>query len=178
MEEIWKNIKGLTGYQISNLGRVKSLAKNIVKGNIIQHRNERILTPHLNIDGYLCININYNHKNRKYFIHRLIAENFIPNPNNYPCINHKDENKLNNSISNLEWCTFKYNVNYGTAMQRRIEKQSKSVIQYDLQGNKIAEYKSIKDAAIATGINKTRIAYCCKQEVGGFIWKYNIKTNS
>lgn len=172
MIEIWNNIENLEGYQISNLGRVKSLPKTINKGKIVQHRCEKILTPHFNSDGYLCININYKGINKKYFIHRLIAKAFIPNPNNYPCINHIDENKLNNSISNLEWCTYKYNINFGTAMQRRVEKQSKSVIQYDLQGNKIAEYNSIKEASIATGINKNSIGYCCKQEAGGYKWKY------
>ena len=112
MEE-WKDIKGYEGiYQISNKGRVKSLKFN----------KENILIPAKHNRGYLFINLCKNGKVKKYLIHRLVAEAFLPNPDNLPQVNHKDENKLNNNVENLEWCSNKYNVNYGS----RNEKASKN----------------------------------------------------
>ena len=114
MEEIWRDIKNYEGlYQISNLGRVKRLRF------INRHLNfekEKILKPYK--DGgnyYFVIGLHKDGKRKYKAIHRLVAETFIPNPNNYPVVNHKDENKLNNRIDNLEWCTHKYNSNYGNA---------------------------------------------------------------
>jgi hypothetical protein len=109
--EIWKDIEGYEGlYQISNMGRVKACAK--WGGCIFQ--KEKLLKLHDNGKNYLYVDL-YNHKSerRKYYIHRLVGKAFIDNPNNYPHINHKDENKLNNVYYNLEWCTAKYNCNYG-----------------------------------------------------------------
>ena len=108
MEE-WKDIKGYEGiYQISNKGRVKTLGNNKTKKEKIRDGK---------IDrGYKRISLCKNGKEKKYSIHRLVAEAFLPNPDNLPVVNHKDENKLNNNVENLEWCTQEYNVNYsGTA---------------------------------------------------------------
>lgn len=109
--EIWKDIKGYEGlYQISNIGRVKSHPR--IKGCI--YHKEKILSPHDNGNGYLCVDLyGGNNNRRKYYIHRLVAEMFIQNPNDYPIVNHKDENRKNNIVANLEWCTYKYNLNYG-----------------------------------------------------------------
>lgn len=107
MKEIFKPIKGLEGlYSISNLGRVRNEKFN------------RILNPSLKNNGYYYHNLSVNGKKKNFYIHRLIAEAFIPNPYDYPVINHKDENKTNNSIDNLEWCTIEYNLNYGTRNYR------------------------------------------------------------
>lgn len=118
MEEKWLDIKDYEGlYQISNLGKVKSLEKKAGFSN----RKERILKQHLDKDGYVKVYLCKNNKVKFLSIHRLIAEAFIPNPNNLPQINHKDENKANNKIENLEWCTCKYNINYGTRTKRQKE---------------------------------------------------------
>lgn len=127
--EIWKDIKGYEGlYQISNYGNVKSLERVIEdnKGSYI--KKEKILTPTINNRGYYHIGLRNNSKTKYYYVHRLVAEAFIPNPNNYPIINHKDEDKTNNKVDNLEWCTPKYNANYGTAIQRRITTTDYSTI--------------------------------------------------
>ena len=118
MKEIWKDIKGYEGlYQISNYGEVKSLEKKAG----FSTRKEKILKQHLDKDGYVKVYLCKNNKVKFLSVHRLIAEAFIPNPNNFPQINHKDENKQNNKIENLEWCTCKYNINYGTRTKRQKE---------------------------------------------------------
>ena len=104
-EEIWKDIKGYEGlYQISNYGRVKSFG-----GKIRSHKNDMILKLKIR-NTYNVTNLTKNDKKKSFQIHRLVAEAFIPNPNNYPIVNHKDENPLNNYVDNLEWCTQKFNV--------------------------------------------------------------------
>lgn len=110
--EIWRDIKGFEGlYQISTFGRVKSLPKYTYSRGYPQLRKEKILKP-----GYTGKNRCYAtvilNDGKGYKVHRLVAEAFIPNPNNLPCVNHKDENPLNNRVDNLEWCTNQYNVKY------------------------------------------------------------------
>ena len=108
MEEIWKDIKGYEGlYQISNLGRVKSISRKINTFYGYRKTKEKILKSSYDKDGYLKITITNNWKHKTHKIHRLVAEAFIPNPDNKPTINHIDGNKLNNSIDNLEWATRK-----------------------------------------------------------------------
>ena len=113
MEEIWKPIKNYENeYQVSNLGRIKSLERY---DKFNRHIIEKILIPRIHTGGYLRVGLN----KKDFYIHRLVAEAFIPNPNDYPQVNHKDENSTNNNVSNLEWCTQKYNVNYGTLKERQ-----------------------------------------------------------
>lgn len=110
MKEEFRPIKGYEGlYEVSNLGNVRNV------------KTGRILKSFDNKRGYLTIRLSKNGKSSKFYIHRLVAEAFISNPNNYPVINHKDEIKTNNSIDNLEWCTQKYNINYGTRAIRQKE---------------------------------------------------------
>lgn len=112
MEEIWKDIKGYEGlYQVSNLGRVRSLRDN--------HKNKRIKTlKPCNRGNYLGVCLMKENRRKCHLIHRLVAIHFIENKSNLPCVNHKDENKINNHVSNLEWCNQKYNANYGTRNER------------------------------------------------------------
>ena len=112
MKEEWRYIKEYEGlYQVSSLGRVKSL-------NYRNSNKEKILKLNLNKSGYLHICLSKNGKVKAFNVHRLVAQAFIPNPNNYPIINHKDEDKSNNCVNNLEWCTYGYNSNYGTCKHR------------------------------------------------------------
>lgn len=114
--EIWKAIEGYEGlYEISNYGRVKSL------------KRKRILKQCLTYKGYCCIGLYKNNKFKSFLVHRLVAMAFIQNPNKFPIINHKDENKANNHVDNLEWCTHKYNTNYGTGIKRKNEKCLKPI---------------------------------------------------
>ena len=123
MKEKWKDIEGFEGrYKISNFGRVKSVERTVYyRGtnqtcadfDVAKYCPEIILKTFV-ARGYEHISLRKGSKSKTYSIHRLVATHFIPNPNNYPSINHKDENKLNNKSDNLEWCTHKYNSNYGT----------------------------------------------------------------
>ena len=114
--EVFKDIKGYPNYQISNLGRVWSKKRQIY------------LKPHKNNSGYLSVVLpSINGKYKRELIHRLVALTFIDNPNNYPCVNHKDENKENNSASNLEWCDRSYNINYGSRNEKAGKKIKKPI---------------------------------------------------
>ena len=118
MKVVWKDIKGYEGiYQISNFGEVIRLRSYDSRNHL---RNSKILKQRTTSDGYLQLGLHKNGKETKYLVHRLVAEAFLPNPDNLTEVNHIDENKQNNCISNLEWCTHKYNTNYGTCQERRL----------------------------------------------------------
>ena len=168
--EEWKPIVGYEGwYEVSSFGRVRSVDRLVgySDGSKRLHRG-RILKATPDKDGYdrVVLSTPEGHKNR--LVHRLMAIAFIPNPDNLPEVNHKDENKRNNVIDNLEWCTDKYNVNYGTGLHRRAAsqrndpEQSKPIIQYDKDGRKVAEYPSIREAARQTGIKRDTISRSCR----------------
>ena len=163
--EIWKDIEGYEGlYQVSNKGRVKSL----------KYGKERILRPGIDRDGYYKIML-YNDSARKTFrLHRLVAEAFIPNLDNKPEVNHKDENKKNNCVENLEWIRHIDNCNYGT----RNKRLSRKLLQYSKDGEFIKEWQSAVEVKRVLGIDHGNIARCCKgryKSAGNFIWKYKEK---
>lgn len=119
--EKWKPIPDYENlYEVSSYGRVKSLEKYRYNNGGKQLLKERILRPINNGNGYFMVRLYKNKTNKYYLIHRLVAEAFIPNPDNLPMINHRDEDKTNNVADNLEWCDAKYNSNYGTAIERTI----------------------------------------------------------
>lgn len=135
MKEIWRDIKEYEGlYQISNLGRVKSLCKRT------NHKNELILKLGIR-NTYNTIVLLKNKVRKSYQVHRLVAEAFLPNPNNYPIVNHKDENPLNNCVDNLEWCTQKHNVLYSKKKMCKC----KNVIKSNINEQYIFKSKSISN---------------------------------
>jgi hypothetical protein len=172
MKEIWKDIKGYEKlYWISNLGRVKSKRK--------------ILKPCVNKrTGYIYVCLTKNNKGKDMVIHRLVAQVFIPNPNNLPQVNHKDENKNNNCVNNLEWCTPKYNCNYGTRNSKLYNKTSfrkghkpkscKKVEKYSLDGLLLDTYYSIREAGRKNNFSASSIYKSCegKTKCKNYIWKY------
>ena len=116
IEEIWRPVVGYEGlYEVSNLGRVRSLDMyvKVGYGNYRLHKG-KVLSPTKNKNGYLKVNLYCNGKQKTIDVHRLVTEAFLPNPDNLPQVNHKDEDKTNNRVENLEWCDHKYNMNYGT----------------------------------------------------------------
>ena len=170
--EIWRDIRDYEGlYQVSNYARVKSLERRWLKGN---YHQEFLLTP--KIGKYIRVGLNKNGKQKWYSVHRLVAEAFIPNPNNLPCVNHKDENPHNNIPENLEWINYKGNTNYGTCIERRSSKLKKPIIQMDMEGNPIREWASAADVEREWNRSVSRnIRETCKgkhNSAYGSKWKY------
>lgn len=155
--EIYKDIEGYEGYKISNYGNVKSL----------KFGKEKILKQTKDKDGYLYVGLCKQGKIKMCKVHRLVAKAFIANPNNLQQVNHKDENKTNNNVTNLEWCTNEYNINYGTRNQRA----SKQVI--CLETGVI--YPSLKEVKRQLGFAQSYISFACRgkrKRAYGYTWKY------
>lgn len=178
MEEIWVDIKSYEGlYQVSNLGRVRSLERMVRNGgDTVRVVKEKILKPWSDKNGYLHVTLCDKSTNKKKFkIHRLVATMFIPNPNNLPQVNHKDEDKQNNKFDNLEWCTNRYNQEYGTKWERQKENShKKEVVQLSKDNEIIKIWESIREAN-RNGYNRTCIYECCvgTQKIHrGYKWMY------
>ena len=173
MIEIFKDIKDYEGlYQVSNLGQILSL-------NYYRSGKPKLLKPGKNKKGYLLVNLYKNRKRKSYKIHQLVAEHFIPNPDNLPEINHIDEDKTNNRVDNLEWKSHKDNCNHGTRNERIAKtmtngKRSKPVLQLSLSGELIREWPSISECG-RNGFNHRNIVSCCNgklKQYKGFRWMY------
>lgn len=172
MEE-WKDIEGYEGlYQVSNYGRVKSLGRCItyIDGRKKEIK-EKMLHLFTNELGYYHVSLSKCGVVKRFKVHRLVAKAFLENPNNYPAINHRDENPQNNRVENLEWCTIAYNNSYGTARERGRAKQlndetkSKIVMKFDINGNLIEVYPSASEAARQNNSSPSQISRAC---LGGF----------
>ncbi|MBR3164001.1 HNH endonuclease [Candidatus Saccharibacteria bacterium] len=178
MSEIWKAVPGYEGkYEVSDQGRVRSLPhivtmKKINAKSYPYYFKGKILKPYVGKGGYLYVSLVI----KREYVHRLVAMAFIPNPDNLPQVNHKDENKQNNIVSNLEWCTQKYNLKYGTGQERRHKQLKVPVIATDKDGSEY-RFESITEAAGKTGAGSRHIAYCCRgvkryRTAGGYRWRY------
>lgn len=161
--EVWKDVQGYEGlYQISNLGRVKSL-----------YKNTKILMPRLNNRGYQYVMLFKDKKYKHFLVHRLVAQTFIPNPDKLPQVNHIDENKENNCVSNLEWCTNIYNNLYRGKAKRVGIKEGICVAQYNLKGELVKVWNSAHEAA-REGYNASHIRECCLGQVqthNNYMWR-------
>lgn len=168
MTEEWKEIDGFDGaYLVSTAGRIISLVRG----------NRRELKGSLNGDGYREITLTKQGKPVRRYVHRLVAETFIPNPWGKPCVNHRDYDRSNNAVSNLEWVTYYENSEYSyeRVVAASREKSCKPVIQYDKRGNFIHRYESLSEAGRETGVNVGHIGRCVKgyeKTAGGYIWRY------
>lgn len=166
--ELWKNVLGFDVlYEVSNLGRVRTLYDRF-KGYTDQYK---YLTPTDNDNGYLRFNFKLNGKSKTVYLHKLVAQAFVPNNQNYQEVNHIDENKYNCCASNLEWCDHKYNCNYGTRNLRSGLKNCKKI--KCVETNII--YNSIDEASKKLNIIKTAICNCLNgrsKSCGGYRWEY------
>lgn len=183
--EIWKDIPGYVGqYQVSNLGNVKSLERQVkdhlgitrtIKPCILKQRNSH--------KGYRVVSLTQNAKDKNFLVHRLVGMAFIENPENKPQINHIDGNKQNNCVENLEWCTNSENQKHAyklglNKVGKRSDKHKCPVLQIDILTNQIiAEYPSIVDASRKMGRKQSNIGSCCKSKYGrktafGYKWRF------
>lgn len=151
-------------------------------GKVFSTRTNKILKQGMRGE-YRYVEINVNGVAKKEYVHRLVAEAFLPNPNNLPIVNHKDENPRNCNVNNLEWCTHKYNTNYGTCIERIIKNMpdkkgansilSVPIYQYDLEGNLIAKHDGMREAARQTGLSSVSISKACNgklKQYAGYVW--------
>lgn len=178
-DEKWKSIKGYDGiYEVSNKGRIR------------RNDNVRHVMMHYDVSplGYKRVNLSINNTAKKFLVHRLVAEAFLDNPNDYPIINHKDEKPWNNTVENLEWCNYSYNNSYNDLPARRMKTRSKNikngktkigrpVVQLDLNDNFIKEWANAERAYVELGISSSTISACCrhvphKKTAGGYKWIY------
>lgn len=164
----WKVINDYPNYSVSDTGLVKS--------------KTQLLKPSYAKGGYLKVGLYKNGKMTNKLIHRLVAQLFLTNPDNLPQVNHKDENKTNNKASNLEWCTAKYNDNFGSRNNRMKKntinnpRKSKAVLQFDLLGNLIKKWPSARECG-RNGFSQGAISACCRGEYKqhhDFLWKYEV----
>lgn len=187
MGEIWKIIPGTyEKYSVSNLGRVRrnehytDVRPDNYHFNWRKHHyKEKVLKPYTNSDGYKVVTLQMSGGwNMVRRVHTLVAEAFVPNPENKPCVNHKNEIRDDNRADNLEWCTVEYNNRYGTRTEKIRKSSGKRIAQYDLQGNLIKIWNSISEAMRSFGCNgNSGISRVCRGVAGrktykGFVWKY------
>lgn len=176
MEEIWKDVKGYEGYyQVSTLGRIKSLSRHRKVGWADYTSKEKIIAQCNHRCGYKLVLLHKNGEKKMYKVHQLVATAFIFNPNNLPCVNHKDEDKTNNCVDNLEWCDHSYNNNYGSRNEKVRKANCKTVIQLSLDGKYIKEWNGMREAARSIGCVCSRISEVCRgkrRSHGGYLWKF------
>lgn len=183
IHEIWKAVEGYSGfYEVSNLGNVKSLYRSVPK----------LLSQKTDKDGYKLVSLYKCGESRTYRVHRLVATSFLPNADNLPFINHKDEVRGNNAASNLEWCTAAYNTNYGgcrnrnrdshlgkkqsaETIKKRVAKTRKPIVQKTISGDFVAKWDGIRKCAETLGIDSSSLSKCCMGKLPhykGFKWEY------
>ncbi|BBD20125.1 HNH endonuclease [Lactobacillus phage T25] len=155
--EIWKDIEGYEGlYQISNMGRVRSLDRKDAR----EHRIKgKILAITSATNGYRKIGLMKDGNIKNHSVHRLVAKAFLDNPSNLPQVNHKDEDKTNNVVSNLEWCTQSYNNGYGTRNGRAAKANEKPIYVVTSSGNRYF-FRSIEKAAELLGLSRGNVSTC------------------
>lgn len=166
MEEVWADIEGYENlYVISSKGRCWS------------YKTNKLLKEIINNDGYLRFSLFKDGKQKRYLVHRLVAKSFVDNPNQYPEINHINENVKDNCVENLEWCTHKQNINYGSRNKKvslalkNNQNSAKRVQNIDT----LKIYDSLTKAEKETGIDLSQICLCCKNKAktaGGYRWRY------
>lgn len=166
MENEWKPVEGFEGfYEVSTNGKVRSCSRlvksrycnRIIKGKELKQVKDQ--------DGYCKVQLSKEGKATSKAVHRLVAQAFIPNPNNYPVINHRDENKENNNVSNLEWCTVKYNTLYNDGVMRRAVKRRKPILVISEKGE-IFHFNSITEAEEKLNLNHGNVVGCLKGYYG------------
>lgn len=169
----WKTIEKYPLYEVSTDGQIRNV------------KTGRVLKPYLSSSiGYYKVKLmgGKNKKGDQMYVHRLVAEAFIQNPENYQCVNHKDQDRTNNCAENLQWCSHQYNSTYKDAQQKRVasfkEHLRQDIVQYDLDGNEIARFNTVAKAAASIHGNRSSLSSILNgwnATYKGFIWKFEDK---
>lgn len=172
---MWKDVVGYEGlYQVNEFGEVKSVRRTKSNNRGFQDVNERLLAQVPDRDGYLRVCLSKDGEHTPKLVSRLVAQAFISNPDGLPVVNHKDENKQNNHVENLEWCTVRYNTCYGNGLLKTAIKQGRAVLQIE-DDQVIHEYYSTGRASKDTGIPQSNIYKTCtgeRKSAGGYGWRF------
>ena len=182
MEEIWKDIPECKGYQVSNIGRIRSVDRVVYAinrwGKLTPRRYKgKLITTFAYPNGYMAfVYRKFNKTIKNYLIHRLVAQAFIPNPDNLPQINHKNEQRGDNRVDNLEWCTDVYNKMYNNRSKRVAIANGKPIEQLSMEGHFIREFPSIREAARSVNGDMKSIRMCCQKNTmthyyKGYRWR-------
>lgn len=173
MEEIWKTIEDYPNYMVSNMGRVKAINWN-------RENKEKEIKPYTTYKGYLRLRLCKNGKSKQFQIHRLVAQAFIPNPENKPYIDHINTDRTDNRAENLRWVTNKENCNNPISKKHysngNKNKNNIPILQFDKNMNFIKKWESLADAERSLGLKRRLSEYCSEKYgrkiAGGFIWRY------
>lgn len=173
---MWKDIPGYNGYQVSNRGEVRSKDRWVTRedGRKKFFRG-MLLTPNLGRSGYVYVQLTVNGKNHTKVVHRLVATAFIPNPEDKQTVNHRDENRLNNCVENLEWMTMRENVCYNDGYSRRVKSLCKAIEQYTVNGDFVRVWSGAQDAARVMGKSPSSIRECAagkRKAAYGYVWRF------
>lgn len=186
MEEEWRPIPNYIGYyEVSNIGNVRSVDRLVTYSNGVQRVHKgKILKQDINYKGYHRVRLQKDGKSKSFSVHRLVALAFIPNPNSLPQVNHIDENKSNNCVSNLEWCTSEYNNNYGNHINNSVTSYKNNndlgrhVLRCDMDNNIIQEYRSTYEVQKLFGKSHSYIKKCCDNNkiAYGYRWRWGVNS--
>lgn len=186
-KEIWRTINGFEGlYEVSSLGRVRSLDRYVKHPDFKEWRKGKVLKQSTSNRGYKKVTLTKNGQKYYFSVHRLVAQSFVPNPHNFPQVNHKNEEKDDNRVENLEWCTQAYNNSFGTRLKRVSKANSqahptRSVFQYNDCGVLIHRWKSLHEMERQTGYSRANISRNYKggrRRAYGFLWEILPTTNT
>lgn len=171
---IWRKIPNYNLYEINNLGEIRRVPSIIISSTGRRYiQKGRILKIKANKDGYKCVSLCENGIQKGYFVHNLLAKVFIPNPNNYPIVNHKDKNPSNNSLDNLEWCDYRYNANYSIEeIYKAHEKEQIPIIGINVITKTFKKYKGLHEAERDTKVHHSNISYAIRNNTiaGNHYW--------
>ena len=182
MQEIWKSIDEYPEYEVSNFGNVRSVDRYYIDsiGRHYFKKGQPIKLEYQTDEKYgytqVMVALRSNKKMHRLIVARLVAKTFIPNPNNLPQVNHKDENSLNNHVDNLEWCTCKYNINYSDLIERRSKNKSRQIDVYDINNVFLETVSSGVEASRKYNVSRGSISECCngnRTSVGGYSFKFH-----
>lgn len=166
IEEEWRPIKDCEPYEVSNLGRIRSP---------FRRREGGVLAYFVNHDGYFQVTLTVGGLKKTFRVHRLVADAFLENPEHKKLVNHINENKLDNRVSNLEWCDYKHNLNCGTINERMSKSHKIKIGQYNQDGELIAIHNSVAEAAQSVGVSGPCISQVCRgkrERIKGYVWRY------
>lgn len=176
MEEVWKDVVGFEGmYEVSSLGNVRSKERDVLYPYGGYHRRKsKVISKTVAHKNYYKVTLHKDGTPTTCLVHQLVAKAFIENPQGYVVINHKDECGFNNRVDNLEWCTQKHNINYGTRTKRMKETKGTTTYQYDADWNCVATYPSTAEAARQNNFGQGNISIACRNGhlYKGFYWSY------